>query len=170
MSAIISPCGLYRYRLERDQLMPALLATNEQQGKTIAFFGVNPSTADASLDDATVRKWTGFCRRWGAARFIVGNVFAFRSTDVKALRTQMQVVGPDNFAHMEQIAADADVLVPCWGDRGKVPKSLHHHIDKTRAFLAAQGKPMLTFGLTAGGDPKHPLMLAYDTPLTEWSK
>ena len=50
-----------------------------------AFFGVNPSTADASSDDSTVRKWRGFTQRWGGSRFIVGNVFAYRSTDVRQL-------------------------------------------------------------------------------------
>jgi len=75
MSAIISPCGKFRYRLERDV---------QPEGKVFAFFGVNPSTADASLDDATVRKWIGFSKVNGARRFVVGNVFAYRSTDVKA--------------------------------------------------------------------------------------
>jgi hypothetical protein len=72
VNAIISPCGLYRYRLERTVAMT---------GPVYAFFGVNPSTADASIDDATVRKWIGFTKKWGGSRFIVGNVFAYRSTD-----------------------------------------------------------------------------------------
>lgn len=156
MSAILSPCGAYRYQLSRDVGM---------DGPVFAFFGVNPSTADATADDATVRKWTGFVKRWGGSRFIVGNVFAYRSTDVKALRNVPHPVGPENFAHLERIAADADVLVPCWGDRGKVPPSLRHHFDKTLAFLRAQGKPVRVFGFAKGGDPLHPLMLGYDTAL-----
>lgn len=158
MSAVLSLCRSYRYRLERDVAM---------EGPVFAFFGVNPSTAHETLDDATVRKWRGFVQRWGGSRFIVGNVFAYRSTDVKALRTVQQPVGPENFAHLERIVADADVLVPCWGDRTKVPRTLHHHIDKTLAFLLAQGKPVRTFGLTKGGDPLHPLMLGYDTVLKD---
>ena len=159
MSAVISECGRYRYRLERDVSMT---------GSVYAYFGVNPSTADATVDDATVRKWIGFTKVFGGRGFIVGNVFAFRSTDVKALHTKHQVVGPENFAHLERIAQDADVLVPCWGDRGKVPKSLHHHIDQTLAFLRSMKKPVMCFGLTAGGDPKHPLMLGYDTLLANF--
>ena len=58
MSAVLSPCGQYRFRLER---------TISMEGPVYAFFGINPSTADANLDDATVRKWIGFCKRWGAA-------------------------------------------------------------------------------------------------------
>jgi hypothetical protein len=157
VSAILSPCGLYRYRLERH--------IHDDAGPVFAFFGVNPSTADARIDDATVRKWQGFVWRWKGPRFIVGNVFAYRATDVKELRRAMLPVGPDNFAHLERIAADADVLVPCWGNRSKVSPTLHHHFDKTLTFLRSLGKPVRSFGLTASGDPKHPLMLGYDTVL-----
>lgn len=48
MSAILSACGKYRYRLEREVGMG---------GPVYAYFGVNPSTADGSIDDATVRRW-----------------------------------------------------------------------------------------------------------------
>ena len=155
-TAVLSPCGTYRYRLERDVGM---------DGPVFAFFGVNPSIADATINDQTVGKWIGFVKRWGGRRFIVGNVFAYRATDVRELRAVQQPVGPDNFAHLERIAADADVLVPCWGDRTKVPRSLHHHIDKTLAFLLTLGKPVRAFGFSKRGDPLHPLMLGYDTKL-----
>jgi hypothetical protein len=36
------------------------------------------------------------------------------------------------------------------------------------AALLNSGKPVKVFGLTASGDPKHPLMLGYDTQLVEW--
>ena len=121
MTAVISSCGLYRYRLERDVAMA---------GPVYAFFGVNPSTADASIDDATVRKWTGFVKRWGGSRYLVGNVFAYRATDVREL---VNDPGPAfslaNQGHLRDIAAAADVLVPCWGARSKVPRDLHHIID-----------------------------------------
>ena len=159
MSAIISPCGQYRYRLEREVGM---------NGLTFAYFGINPSTADAQLDDATVRKWIGFTKVNGGRRFIVGNVFAFRSTDVKALMRADDPIGSENRAHLMQIAADADVLVPCWGDTKKVTGALRHAFGHLFVELIATGKPVKTFGLTAGGDPKHPLMLGYNTELVEW--
>ena len=84
MSAVISPCGQYRYRPERDVPM---------DGLTFAFFGVNPSTADATLDDATVRKWIGFTKVNGGRRLIVGNVFAVRSTDVHEQQQTLAVRG-----------------------------------------------------------------------------
>ena len=160
MSAVISECGKYRYRLERDVQM---------DGKVFAFFGVNPSTADASIDDATVRKWIGFTKVNGGRRFIVGNVFALRSTDVNALKSAPDPVGPDNAEHLLAIAAAADILVPCWGARGKIPKELHIHLAQTLTLLVATGKPIMTFGFSKSGDPLHPLMLGYSTPLVPYA-
>jgi hypothetical protein len=156
MSAIISQCGLYRYRLERTVAMG---------GPVYAFFGVNPSTADASVDDATVRKWIGFSKRWGASRFIVGNVFAYRATDVRALGGVDDPHGDEIGDHITDIITEADILVPCWGNTNKVPPKLQCYFDVLMDALASSGKPVKTFGLTASGDPKHPLMLSYDTPL-----
>lgn len=162
MSAIISDCGKYRYRLERECSMPF------DGSKVFAYFGINPSTADATLDDATVRKWRGFTMRNGGHRFIVGNVFAFRATDVGALYHAEDAVGPDNLRHLKQIIADADVLVPCWGSSSKVFKSMRGRLKTLLYMLNSSGKPVMHFGLTATGDPKHPLMLGYNTPLTAW--
>lgn len=161
MSAVISSCGEYRYRLERD--VDPLLG-----GPVYAFFGVNPSTADASLDDATVRKWRGFVSRWGGSRFIVGNVFAYRATDVRELATCDDPVGRENIDHLTQIVADADILVPCWGNVEKVPYTLRRHFQWTLKGLLDAGKPVMSFGRSKGGHPPHPLMLGYDTALTTW--
>lgn len=172
MSAIISPCGMYRYRLERT-LHPTvadLAQPNPLRGKVAGFFGVNPSTADASVDDATVRKWIGFCRIWGASRFIVGNAFAFRATDVRELAAVEDPYGPEIGDHVTDIIAEADVLVPCWGDTGKVPPALRDAFDILMDALVSSGKPVMHFGLTKAGDPKHPLMLGYSTPLQAWQR
>lgn len=157
MSAIISPCGTYRTRLDR-----LVLHTG---GPTYAFFGINPSTADATLDDSTVRKWTGFVNRWGGRRFIVGNVFSYRATDVKELdranRAHIQVQAPDHWQDMHGIIAEADVLVPCWGRSQKVDRNLRPLIGQLLDHLLTSGKPVKHFGLTDGGDPKHQIGRAH---------
>lgn len=158
-SAVVSACGKYRYRLERE------VAT---EGPTFAYFGINPSTADATIDDATVRKWIGFTKVNGGRRFIVGNVFAYRSTDVKGLTLAGDPYGPENPMHLNQIIEDADILVPCWGDRKKLDRRLQSNFDWIKARFLVSGKPVMTFGFTSSGDPKHPLMLGYKTPLIDW--
>ena len=156
MNAVISSCGMYRYRLDR---------TVSDSGPVFAFFGVNPSTADASSDDSTVRKWRGFTQRWGGSRFIVGNVFAYRATDVRQLATVEDAFGDLIGDHTTSIIAEADILVPCWGNTSKVPPSLRFAFDALMDALLSSGKPVKCFGLTASGDPRHPLMLGYSTSL-----
>jgi hypothetical protein len=159
VSAIISECGRFRYRLERHIA---------EQGIVIAFFGVNPSTASADIEDQTTTKWKGFAVRNGVRKYIAGNPFAFRAADVTELATASDPIGPDNERHIASIIEDADVLVPCWGNRSKVPKSLRIHLERLGRLIRESGKPVRIFGLTKSGDPKHPLMLGYDTPLIEW--
>lgn len=159
MSAVISNCGLYRYRLERKV---------QQHGIVFAYFGVNGSTATADEDDHTVRKWNAFTRIHGGRRYLVGNAFGFRARDVNKLARQTDPIGSENGHHLAAIMAEADVLVPCWGNRMKVPQHLRWRFDALRNQLFETGKPVRVFGFTKSGDPKHPLTLSYETPLTEW--
>jgi hypothetical protein len=156
MSAVFSSCGRYRYRLDRE-FSPV--------GPAFAYFGVNPSTADAATDDATIRKCRGFTLRHGGRKLIVGNVFSFRATDVRALARADDAFGAEHFRHVDEIIADADVLVPCWGSACKVPKPLRSAIADLMRRLLDSAKPVMHFGLTVSGDPKHPLMLGYGTRL-----
>ena len=161
MSAVISSCGTYRYRLERDVSM---------DGIVFAYFGVNGSTATATEDDHTVTKWIGFTKLNQGRRFIVGNAFAYRATDVGELARAVDPVGPDNDAHIDRIIQDADIIVPCWGSRAKLPPRLRSRLDALRDRLLASGKPVKIWGLSKSGDPLHPLMLAYATPLVNWTR
>lgn len=163
ISAIISTDGIYRYRLTR--LLPG--------NGTVVFVMLNPSTADASLDDPTIRKCRGFANRWGFGRVEVVNLFAYRATkptDLSRARSMgVNVVGPENGFHIEEILAgesQVDRIIAAWGanaDRwgwakwqaGQLMRKYSGH------------RFMRIGGLTNGGSPKHPLMLPYDSPLEE---
>jgi hypothetical protein len=165
MDAVISKCGRYRYRLGRDIGRDVMRGI----GPTVAFIGVNPSTADAETDDATVRKWRGFASRWGCDRMVVGNLFAYRATDVRELATADDPVGHENNEHLRAVLDGVDLVVPCWGSRGKLPPNLRYRIDDVRRMLRACASPVRVLGLTTSGDPKHPLMLGYSSPLQDWT-
>lgn len=160
-SAILSPCGMYRVRLER-----ALGGS----GPIVAIGGVNPSTADAEKNDATIRKDMGFGTRLGWSRIIKFNKFAFRATDVRALRAAADPVGPDNDMHIEQIMRDADLVIAAWGPLSKLPDRLRSRWRRVVAIADHVGKPLHCFGTAKDGQPLHTLMLAYDTPLVEWTR
>jgi hypothetical protein len=61
--------------------------------RTVAFIGLNPSTADETTDDPTVRRCVGFAKRWGYDRMVMLNAFAYRATDPKALYALTTTVG-----------------------------------------------------------------------------
>lgn len=160
-TAIISDCGLYRYRLERHAL---------SGGGAVAWIMVNPSTADATDDDATIRKVIGFSNRLGAGWAIVGNKFAYRATDVKALRTATDPKGPENDAHLEKIMAEAATVIVAWGPLAKLPPHLRRRWRTVCGIADRVGAKLMCFGTANDGHPRHPLMLAYDTPLVEWRR
>ncbi|MFC6122590.1 DUF1643 domain-containing protein [Citrobacter bitternis] len=162
MTAIFSDCGNYRYRLER-----VIDATGE--GKVFAFLGINPSTADAKTDDATISKMTGLATRTGAGRIIVGNVFSLISTDINGLRKGLPLRGNEHDKHFQQIIKDADILIPCWGSRNKLAPEFRISLDECMEILLGSKKPFLCFGKTKGtGDPCHPGRLPYSTKIIEW--
>lgn len=158
-SAIFDPDRIWRYRLDRDV---------QAIGLIFAFFGVNGSTADELEEDHTTRKWFGFSKRNGARKYIAGNPFAYCATDVRKLADAVDPVGPDNARHLAEIIAEADVLIPCWGNTLKVPGRLKPHIWALRDQIFASGKPIKVLGLTKLGDPAHPLRLGYERQLMDW--
>lgn len=164
--AILSDCGLYRYALWRT-----ILDIPEGGGSVVGYFGVNPSTADHTIDDQTVKKWRGFSEvipNHIVSRFIVGNLFSFRSTDVNGLKSALDPVGRHTDAWLDQIILKCDILIPCWGNRSKLPTSLRYRVDEVEDKLKKSGKPVLCFGKTKSGCPKHPLMLGYNTKITPY--
>jgi len=160
-SAVISDCGLYRYELFR-RCAP--------QGICFAFFGVNPSKAAAIVEDQTTMKWRGFTLCNGGGSYYAGNPFAGRATNVSDLANMDDPIGPENDYYIGRIIERADVLVPCWGNRTKVEKHLRRQFDLLLDRLFESGKPVKTFGFTKSGDPKHPLMLSYNTLLIDYPR
>ena len=156
-SAVVSDCGHHRYSLWRKIA---------DKGPRYTFIGVNPSTANGQAEDATTRKWRGFMERWGGSEYRAVNLFSAIATDVKELRDLEPCELRGHLWH--DYVADAinwcDIIVPCWGSRSKLHKSLHGLVDDFQEEYLSLEYAMC-FGKVASGDPKHPLMLGYDTKL-----
>lgn len=158
-SAVFSACRTWRYRLDREV---------QDSGIVILYSGINGSTAAEDAEDQTTLKWRGFTLRNGGRKYIAVNPFAFCATDVGVLAKAADPIGPDNDRHIREALGEADLIVPCWGNRSKVPDRLRFRLDALLALFQASGKPMKAFGFTRSNDPKHPLMLGYDTVLIDW--
>lgn len=165
MSAVISECGRYRYRLARAW-EPSL----DGKAGSVAWVMLNPSTADAELDDHTLTKCIAFTRRWGYSELAIVNLFALRSRDPSALRVATDPVGPENNAHLLDVCARSALIVVAWGSSwpGPLADYVHRLGDELRDVGRRAGVDVRCLGRTGQGDPRHPVYLAYTTELVPW--
>jgi len=147
--ATISACGLYRYSLTRSW----------GEGKRfVAWIMLNPSTADATVDDPTIRRCIAFSKAWGYDALEVVNLFALRSPNPEDLRdcqeAGMDPVGPENDRMLDWTLSRADVLVAAWGAH----KMARARFDAIRWLPALhRDKRLQCLGTTKDGSPRHPL-------------
>ena len=160
--ATFSTCRWYRYRLWRGWGDP---------DRRLAVIGLNPSTADESDDDPTIRKCRGFAQRMGLGALDMLNLFAWRSTDPIGLLDAADPVGPENDDAIHKTCVGAVVLC-AWGSHRK--SGTVARLVATRAmavrFVIAKAKPrrVIVLKWNADANPKHPLYARYDSELIEW--
>lgn len=156
-SAVLSPCRVYRYRLDRVW---------DEQTPPLVWVMLNPSTADHTEDDATIRRCISFAGRAGHGGLTVVNLFALRSKDPKQLRTHADPIGPYNESALLDATADAARVVVAWGDVGRAERAQARAVT---ALLTGHGRPLECLGLTGKGHPRHPLYVRDETQLTPYA-
>ncbi len=154
-----SPDRRYRYTLESVVGGPSPGGNG-----LINFIMLNPSTADETHDDPSVRRCKAYAAAWGYDRAVVTNVFALRSTDPRALRKHPSPVGPLNNEWVAQSACRASKVVAAWGLHSL---HLNRHFEVIR-MLAELGVRPEVLALSKGGIPKHPLYLSGGLRPREW--
>lgn len=145
--AQISPCGAYRYTLTRRW----------GSGAVCNFILLNPSTADAEVDDPTAARCSTRARKWGFGALVITNLFAYRSTDPKALKHVADPIGPENDAALLNAARGAARVVCGWGAGGPL-------LGRSRAvagMLCEAGMELWALRILPSGEPEHPLYLPY---------
>lgn len=160
-SATLSPCGKYRYTLERSWDHTA------RNGAKVCFIMLNPSTADDTRDDQTIGKCIRFARKWGYGSIQVVNLYAFRTVSPRKLRQHFvtdgleAIKGPQNERFLMDAVLDAGIVVAAWGTH--TPEVVTA-IEITRII-----QPFAKcLGVNAGGSPKHPLYLSSESPLVPY--
>ena len=125
---------------------------------------LNPSTADASADDPTIRRCIRFARREGCGSIRVVNLFALRATHPRELSLPgRDPVGPDNDRILAE-HAQAHLVVAAWGAGG----ALNGRAREVGSRLTTAGVRLMCFGVTRDGHPRHPLYVRSDAPLVPW--
>jgi hypothetical protein len=159
--AEFSPCRKFRYKLWRvwDPELPYLQV-----------IGLNPSMADETNDDPTVRRCIQYAKDWGYGGLCMTNLYAYRATDPKVMQAAykaMTLRGLErmlNYGHLIDVAENAGLTVAAWG--------MNAEPSVQREFLAvahAGAVKLHHLGLTQSGFPKHPLYLRKDLKPIEWS-
>ncbi len=141
-TAEFSPSRLYRYTLWRiwDESLPACM-----------FIGLNPSTANETEDDPTIRRCINFARSWGYGQLVMTNLFAFRATNPVDMKSYHSPVGIMNNSAIICEAKKASIIVAAWGNHGSY---------KNRASCVTAMLPNLHYlEKSVKGQPKHPLYL-----------
>ena len=139
-SAGFSRCGRYRYWLRRVW---------DHDRPQCAWIGLNPSTADASTDDPTLRRCIGFADDWGYGSLLLVNLFSWRATDPTALLKTSDPIGPRTPLWLRRAVTESDCVVAAWGNGGLIRNRAHE--------VAATLADAHCLGLTAQGMPRHPL-------------
>lgn len=134
----------YRYTLWR---------TWDQTRPFVQFICLNPSTADETKDDPTLRRCIGYAKDWGYGAVCMTNLFAFRATKPAAMKQAADPVGPLNDQILTDIGRSAGIIVCGWG-----PNGTHKGRDREVVELMRGLNPHALV-LTKDAHPGHPLML-----------
>jgi len=162
-TAVLSPDGVYRFELRRH--------VADVEGATVCWVMLNPSTADATVDDPTIRRCIRFTRDWGYSDLIVVNVWPYRATSPEALKRWLRSMPPvpgavfGNESYIERAAAEADLVIAAWGS----------HADEARAEAVLEtlqraqvDGEVHVLGFTQYGAPRHPLYMTVTTQPEMW--
>ncbi|PYG30538.1 DUF1643 domain-containing protein [Pelagimonas varians] len=151
--ALYSPCGAYRYGLQRIW----------SDGPELLYIMLNPSTATEEKNDATIERCQRRAKLLGFGAVRIANLFAYRATHPKDLRQAEDPEGPENAALLSRWSGAAGMTIAGWGTHG--------------AFLG-QGVGIAPYlegdvrhlGLTKEGHPRHPLYVSYSMMPQVWPK
>lgn len=159
INCIFSDCRRYRYTwsLIWDWTQPRA-----------AFVGLNPSTADESSPDPTVRRCIAYAKAWGFGGLLMLNLFAFRATDPRAMKREPAPIGFANDWHLQtwcrRVHNEGGVVVAAWGLHG-------YHMERAAQVRhLLRDVPLYYLDLTKCGAPKHPLYLRASLEPKPWER
>jgi hypothetical protein len=144
------PCSFsadrrYRYVLWRDW-------SGRAQPRYLMVIGLNPSTADETNDDPTIRRCIRFAKDWGFDALCMTNLFAFRATDPDVMKAEPDPIGVENNWRLWELAKGASLVLAAWGVHGD-------HMGRAAAIVKGLGTDLHALGVTKDGHPRHPLYM-----------
>jgi hypothetical protein len=132
----------------------------------VLWIGMNPSSASARVNDATINREITFTARQELKELHKCNIMDYRATSPKRL---LEIPGachsPNNLAIIETQALNAALVIAAWGS---VHTRLSFYADDVEKLLRKWNVKVWCLGRTKTGAPRHPLYVANDTPLERY--
>lgn len=129
---------------------------------------LNPSNADHTEDDPTIRRAIGFAKREGCGGLIVVNLSPYRTSDPKKLhaahgRRLDVMLSQKNDDAVRQAAQVARVALFAWG--GNIRPWMEDAVKSVRSGVHERRLTPKCLGRTLTGHPRHPLYVRANTRL-----
>ena len=137
--------GNYRYLLWREW---------DSNNKTVSFIMLNPSRADAEINDPTITRCINFASFWGYGRLEVVNLFAYRTSKPSLIKQVAEPIGKDNDRYIVESVKRSDKVILAWGNHGTWQQQ-----DLYILQLLKNHNHLYSLGITKRGCPRHPLYL-----------
>ena len=116
---------------------------------------LNPATADATCNDATIKKCIRYAKSWGYGGIEVCNLFAWRAKDKSEIRRVCDPVGAGNEAAIDALFSRVPKIVAAWGNDGS-------YKDRSSVIAARYAGRFHYLKFNETGEPSHPLFLPGD--------
>lgn len=117
----------------------------------VMFIGLNPSTANETSDDPTIRRVKRFAKDWGFGGVYMMNLFAYVTAYPEELKKCSDPIG-DNDLWLAIIAGKCSEVVFAWGDFKEA-----HERSKQAVEMFPNAKALQ---INKNGTPKHPLYVS----------
>lgn len=135
----------------------------------LTYVMLNPSTADAKVNDPTIRRCIYFARIRGYGGILVVNLYGIRATDSSTVKLFDDPVGPANDYWIRWAYDRGEETIVAWGNSVRKVSSAQQRISDVLALVDYPYQSHLwCFGRTKSGQPKHPLMLPNNRPLEDY--
>lgn len=134
---------------------------NTDLATTAIWVLLNPATGDTERRPRpTLERCISRSRAAGHTGLVIVNLFAFRDTDPRNLRTARDAVGPANNEVLSVITTTGAQTLAAWGGHGR--------LNGRSAQVGSLLNSPMCLGTTRRGEPRHPLYVAADTQLVPW--
>lgn len=162
----ISPDGLVeKYLYSKDMVFRYAFGRwwgAPDLASTAVWVLLNPATGDTERRARpTLARCISRSRAAGSTGLVIVNLFAYRDTDPRNLKSASDAVGPANDEVLRVITAAGEQTIAAWGAHGK--------LQGRSAQVGVLLDSPLCLGTTQRGEPRHPLYVSANASLLAWA-